>query len=68
MISQWQAQYNALMRARCEPCVGGGVLDDAEPGTAFYSTWTCPTCGGRGFAPQPKQHQRPPEIEQVVSG
>lgn len=70
-ISTWQAQFNALMRARCEPCRGAGELDNALIGSVLFSTWTCPSCGGSGRTTQPVEHMAasmPPGVPPLPEG
>jgi DnaJ-class molecular chaperone len=67
-ISHWQAQFNALMRARCVPCHGAGALDNAKIVSTMFSVWTCPTCAGSGFAPQPVENMPPANLPELPEG
>lgn len=68
MISQWQAQQNALIKSRCTMCYGAGELDNAKVGSVIFTTWTCTGCGGSGFAPFPIELQPPTSIPHVLEG
>ena len=47
--SDYTKAIEKLMSKRCTNCSGYGIINNAELGDMYYTTWICTECEGKGM-------------------